>query len=99
MQKHAPRSSDNFWGQQNGLTEKQRNEQSLKILNRILEQCIWINIHTLNPKSVQIILEVREGMKGYGGRWAVTISPGEICEFRGLVEPHIEEGHAKKWKH
>lgn len=69
------------------MTEKQRNEQSVKILNKVLDSCVWINIHTLNPKSVQIILEVREGTKGYGGRWCLTISGGEICEFRGLVEP------------
>ena len=92
MQKHSHRSSEGFWGQQNGLTEKQRNEQSLKILNRLLDQCIWINIHTLNSKSVQIILEVRES-KGYGGRWTIE------CEFRGLVEPQMEGGHDKKWKH
>jgi len=81
MQKHAHRSSEGFWGQQNGLSEKQRNENSLKTLNTMLDECIWINIHTFNPKTVQIILEVRES-KGYGARWGVI-----DCEFRGLVEP------------
>jgi hypothetical protein len=47
----------------------------------MLDQCIWINIHTFNPKTVQIILEVRES-KGYGARWSVV-----DCELRGLVEP------------
>ncbi len=92
MQKHAPRSSEGFWGEQNGLTEKQRNDNSLKIINRILDECIWINIHTFNPKSIQIILEVRE-TKGYGARWAIE------CDFRGLVEPQVEGGHSKKWIH
>jgi len=59
----------------------------------MLDQCIWINIHTFNPKTVQIILEVRE-TKGYGARWGVV-----DCEFRGLVEPHTEGGHEKKWMH
>jgi hypothetical protein len=50
---------------------------------------VWINIHTLNPKNIQVTLEVREGGRGYGGRWQLdidTIGEGG-CEFRGLVEP------------
>jgi hypothetical protein len=45
-----------------------------------VEECSWINIHTLNSKSTQIILEVRDN-KGYGMRWAIE------GDFRGLVEP------------
>ncbi len=92
MQKHAPRSSEGYWGEHNGLTEKQRNENSLRIMNRLLDECIWINVHTFNQKSVQVILEVRD-TKGYGGRWTIE------CEFRGLVEPQIEGGHNNKWMH
>lgn len=92
MQKHAHRSSKGFWGQQNGLGEKQRNENSNKIINKLLDEVVWINIHTLNSKSTLLILEIRE-MKGYGARWSVD------CEFRGLVEPQMDHGHEKKWMH
>ena len=51
MQKHAPRSSEGYWGQQSGLAEKQRNENSNKIINKVLDDTVWINIHTLNSKS------------------------------------------------
>lgn len=81
MQKHAPRSSESFWGPSSGLNDKQRNENAVKTMNKILNECIWINIHTFNSKSTIIILEARES-KGYGARWTI-----EGCEFRGLVEP------------
>jgi len=50
-------------------------------------------VHTLNSKTDQLILEVRVA-KGYGARWALAEG-----EFRGLVEPQVADGHAKKWLH
>ena len=93
MQKHAPRSSEGYWGPQSGLNDKQRNDNALKTINKILDECVWINIHTLNTKNTTLMLEVREA-KGYGARWALDLN-----EFRGLVEPQIEGGHDKKWIH
>jgi len=75
------------------LNDKQRNELAIRTLNKILDECVWFNIHTFNSKSTSIILEIRE-TKGYGGRWTL-----EGCEFRGLVEPNIDNGHQKKWVH
>ncbi|CDW83132.1 UNKNOWN [Stylonychia lemnae] len=93
MQKHAPRSSEGFWGPQSGLNDRQRNENAVKTVNKVLNECIWINIHTFNSKSTINILEIRES-KGYGARWSL-----DGCEFRGLVEPQISGGHDKKWIH
>ena len=76
----------------NGVSEKDRNDRAEKVVNRILDNCVWINIHTLNAKSELLIIEAREG-KGYGARWGVDQG------FRGLVEPPMEGGHEKKWKH
>ena len=67
-----------------------RNEKANEVSNRILDECVWINMHLL-PHNNQII-EIRES-KGYGARWKVS------GEFRGFVEPQMEGGHDKKWRH
>lgn len=46
----------------------------------MIENCQWINIHTLHPDSLQFILEIRDA-QGYGARWEIQ------GQFRGLVEP------------
>jgi hypothetical protein len=39
------------------------------------------------------MIEVRV-MEGYGLRWTCDGS-----FFRGFLEPHMEDGHSKGWKH
>eukprot|EP00350_Pseudokeronopsis_sp_OXSARD2_P009364 CAMPEP_0170558030 /NCGR_PEP_ID=MMETSP0211-20121228/32225_1 /TAXON_ID=311385 /ORGANISM="Pseudokeronopsis sp., Strain OXSARD2" /LENGTH=197 /DNA_ID=CAMNT_0010869583 /DNA_START=303 /DNA_END=896 /DNA_ORIENTATION=+ len=80
MQKHAPRSQEGFWGHMEGLTEKQRNDLSNKILRRVLDHCVWLNVHKLKVNFEGAIIEVRE-KQGYGIRWTAE------GELRGLVEP------------
>jgi hypothetical protein len=87
--KHAHRSSEGFWGIIKG-TEAEKNEMAQKVALLIIKECAWINAHIL-PHSEHII-ECRVE-KGYGIRWTIK------GEFRGFLEPQMEGGHDKKWKH
>jgi len=89
LTKHAHRSSEGFWGKNAG-SEAQKNERANQIVNKILDECVWINIHAL-PHN-EVIMECRIE-KGYGARWTLR------GEFRGFLEPQMEEGHEKKWRH
>lgn len=91
MQKHAGRSSEGFWGPQKGLNDKQRNDSAVRTVNKLMSDCIWINIHSFNRQSTSFVLEIRE-QKGYGARWTLGTN-----SFRGLIEPQIQNGHDKKW--
>ena len=92
LTKHSHRSvTENFWPDQNGK-ELEKNEKANKILAQILNECVWINIHGL-PQNVGII-EIRNE-KGYGMRWEIS----EENNFRGFLEPQMENGHEKGWNH
>ena len=56
LTKHAHRSSEGFWGSGTG-SEADRNHQAKAILDKILANCIWINIHSL-PHN-EYMIEVR----------------------------------------
>lgn len=60
------------------------------MLHYFLDNCIWINIHGL-PGDIPI-LELRV-KQGYGIRWQIN------GVFRGFLEPPMENGHEKGWKH
>jgi len=87
--KHAHRSSEGFWGHIKG-TEIEKNELANSVANSILDDCVFINVHIL-PHS-EIIIECRN-IKSYGIRWTIK------GEFRGFLEPQMEGGHDKGWKH
>ena len=53
LTKHAHRSSEGFWGSGTG-SEADRNQQAKTALNRILTNCIWINIHSLPHNEYMI---------------------------------------------
>ena len=91
LSKHAHRSSEGFWGNVRG-SEQKKNELAQDILSKILTNTVWINLHNL-PHDEPVI-EVRVA-KGYGARWSVTSGK----QFRGFLEPQMEEGHANKWRH
>jgi hypothetical protein len=86
LSKHSDRTSDKeFWGLCNG-SELDRNIKANEIFNKILDECVWINIYYLSNSNK--ILEVRNA-KGYGIRWNLN------GEFRGLIEP--EDKKEKKY--
>lgn len=56
LSKHFHRCQSEWWGDCKG-TEAEKNEHALRILTRIMNDCIWINIHLL-PHDLEVI-EVR----------------------------------------
>ncbi len=46
LTKHAHRSSEGFWGEIKG-TEIQKNQLASVLAEKILNECVWINVHTL----------------------------------------------------
>jgi hypothetical protein len=75
--KHAGRSSEKFWGEPKG-TELVKNAHAESLADKILNECVWINIHSL-PKE-DYIVECRIEA-GYGIRWTIA------GVFRGFLEP------------
>ena len=55
MQKHVSRkASGGYWINKDsldGMSEGQKNERAETIMNRIINTCQWINIHTLKAGS------------------------------------------------
>lgn len=76
VQKHASRPSQysNYWvekGSMNGMTEKDKNLKSEKIIRTIFKDSQWLNLHTLYQDSHIYILEVRDAL-GFGARWEIA---------------------------
>lgn len=90
LTKHAHRSSEGFWGKISG-TDQMKNQVSQDVLRRLLNEAAWMNIHCL--PNEEPVLEVRVS-QGYGARWLILKKV-----FRGFVEPMMEGGHEKGWKH
>lgn len=91
LSKHCHRDVTNEWWGPCAGSEQVKNEHANAILMRILEDASWINIHLL-PHNLKVI-EVR-GVGGYGARWS-----HDGMDFRGFLEPQMEDGHATGWKH
>lgn len=91
LSKHSHRSSEGFWGRARG-TEAKKNEVAEEVLQRLLRDCVWVNIHCL--PNEEAIVEVRVE-QGYGARWFILKQQG----FRGFIEPQMPGGHEKHWRH
>ena len=90
--KHAIRGKDEWWGTPDG-TEEDKNERARKIVIHILATATWVNIHAFGGGGQDGVLEVRQA-QGYGARWSMD---GAV--FRGFLEPHMENGHTRGWRH
>ena len=91
LSKHCHRdSTSHWWGISTG-SESDKNEHANGLLDKILADAVWINIHLL-PHDVKV-LEVRNQL-GYGARWSCD---GKI--FRGFLEPQMTDGHDVGWRH
>ncbi|XP_052782246.1 uncharacterized protein LOC128218580 [Mya arenaria] len=91
LAKHHHRDqSDSWWGNSKG-SEQDKNDHALTVVNRILDNATWINIHWL-PQEV-FVMEARV-LEGYGVRWTADGS-----QFRGFLEPQMVGGHEVGWKH
>jgi len=84
----VPRSLDGWWGSISG-TELEKNKLAKSTLQRLMINAVWMNVH-LAPLS---LFEIRV-IEGYGARWKADGS-----QFRGFLEPPMEEGYRNKWRH
>ncbi|KAL7065564.1 hypothetical protein AAHC03_05859 [Spirometra sp. Aus1] len=89
--KHAVRDSTRAWWGECSGTEEEKNARGEVLLERVLDEALWINIHGL-PGELPA-LEVRTG-QGYGLRCLV-----EPLSFRGFLEPYFAEGWMNKFRH
>jgi len=91
LSKHCLRSSDGWWGGNLKGPDSLKNKMAQEICLQILVNTVWMNIHLL-PHEIKIF-EVRTS-DGYGARWSF-----DGLEFRGFLEPQMEDGHEKGWCH
>lgn len=98
--KHANRSNDSIFGTVKG-NDEQHNTDTATVIETILHEAIWIYIHTFGGLDGKPVLEVRMG-SGYGARWTADwsdpVHPTNV-QFRGFLEPTMDDGHEKGWKH
>mmetsp|Transcript_13345 Transcript_13345/g.15477 ORF Transcript_13345/g.15477 Transcript_13345/m.15477 type:complete len:143 (-) Transcript_13345:28-456(-) len=87
--KHGHRGAEGFWGSINGK-EAEKNVRAEEKALMVINECIWINLHLLPHSEYTLELRLKEG---YGIRWT------EKPIFRGFLEPMMEGGHEKGWKH
>ncbi len=90
--KHAVRVEQGWWGGAGG-TEAEKNERAEKAVLRVLAGATWVNLHRFGGGGEDGVFEVRE-KSGYGARWSTD---GAV--FRGFLEPHMEDGHERGWRH
>ena len=88
--KHAHRSSEGFWGDPRG-TEQIKNDYAELKASMIMRECVWVNLHLLPHQEMTIECRIE---LGYGMRWTIKDNA-----FRGFLEPQMEGGHDKGWKH
>ncbi|KAL6074843.1 ASCH domain-containing protein [Balamuthia mandrillaris] len=88
--KHGHRDSQQWWGTTTG-PDPLKNANAEAIIKKIFQNATWLNLHLL-PHDLGIF-EVRT-KEGYGARWS-----GDGNTFRGFLEPQMEDGHEKGWRH
>ncbi|KAF9618639.1 hypothetical protein IFM89_002334 [Coptis chinensis] len=90
LAKHVNRASNGWWGSFDG-NDSNKNRLALGVISHLVTHSSWINIHYIQPDGC--ILEIRVA-EGYGARWSKDGS-----KFIGFVEPHMTDGHLKRWMH
>ncbi|KAL7106214.1 hypothetical protein ACP275_07G098100 [Erythranthe tilingii] len=90
LSKHINRSSQGYWGALYG-NDFEKNRQAVEVINRVLSECIWMNMHIVQPHGCIFEIRTRDG---YGARWS-----GDGIKFIGFLEPYVVDGHSKGWKH
>lgn len=102
LAKHAHRGDEGFFGIIKG-SESEKNYHAEAIVHKIVSQAAWVNIHCFGGiEESRPVIEVRTD-RGYGARWSAVwreslFSPEEV-EFRGFLEPQMESGHERRWRH
>ncbi|KAJ0093642.1 hypothetical protein Patl1_26488 [Pistacia atlantica] len=84
LAKHVNRSSNRYW-------DSDKNRLAMDVICRLIAHCCWLNVHIVQPHG--IVFEIRVA-DGYGARWSK-----DGTKFIGFLEPYMEDGHSKGWKH
>lgn len=92
LAKHAHRGTERFFGILNG-SEAQKNEHADRVIQRLIDEAMWINIHCFGGIDVSNpVMEIRT-YDGYGARWSGEWRSNVLSlvnvEFRGFLEPHV----------
>lgn len=103
VMKRAEDVSAGWWGRPSGPVAG-INKNALEILNKVMGNASWRNLHWLPHQVLVYEVRVREG---YGMRWsqdqgtAVEDKGPNAREwiFRGFLEPPMENGHEIGWRH
>ncbi|VAI02660.1 uncharacterized protein LOC119295154 isoform X1 [Triticum dicoccoides] len=90
LAKHVHRSRDGWWGCLHGSDPK-KNQISSEVIDRLLREGCWINIHLTQPNRPVFEIRVYEG---YGARWS-----HDGLKFIGFLEPYTPDGFLNGWKH
>ncbi|KAH0661009.1 uncharacterized protein [Solanum tuberosum] len=90
LSKHVNRSSDRYWGSFSG-SDSDKNRIALDVIRNLITRSCWMNVHIVPPHGV--VFEIRV-VNGYGARWSKDGS-----KFIGFLEPYMEDGHSKGWRH
>ena len=100
--KHAHRGEDQFFGVCKGSTGD-KNDAAEAIVEGLLADAVWINIHVFGGVQTPVV-EVRN-ILGYGARWEADWSlkgcpeqPVDVV-FRGFLEPQMDDGFERGWRH
>ncbi|XP_050212489.1 uncharacterized protein LOC126664244 isoform X2 [Mercurialis annua] len=90
LAKHSERSSSKYWGVVDG-NDSTKNMLALNVINGLIASCCWSNVHIAPQHGTVFEIRVADG---YGARWSQDGS-----KFIGFLEPYMEDGFAKGYKH
>ncbi|XP_037496503.1 uncharacterized protein LOC105628461 isoform X1 [Jatropha curcas] len=90
LAKHAERSSNKYWGILSG-NDTNKNRLAMNVINRLIAACCWSNVHIVPPHGAVFEIRVADG---YGARWSK-----DGTKFIGFLEPYMEDGYSRGWKH
>ncbi|XP_023548571.1 uncharacterized protein LOC111807196 isoform X3 [Cucurbita pepo subsp. pepo] len=90
LAKHHHRSSSKYWGTFHG-NDSDKNRLAMNTIVHLIAHSCWLNIHMVAPHGIVFEIRIAEG---YGARWS-----NDGNKFIGFLEPYMEDGHWKRWKH
>ncbi|KAB2093449.1 hypothetical protein ES319_A02G094600v1 [Gossypium barbadense] len=90
LAKHVNRSSNKYWGNLNG-SDSNKNKLAMGVIVDLIINSCWLNMYTFQPHGDVFEIRVAEG---YGARWSK-----DGYKFIGFLEPYMDDGHLKGWKH
>lgn len=71
--------------------EIEKNKMAMEIISRIISHAQWMNIYNVHPNGCAFEIRVKQC---YGARWS---KDGK--KFIGFLEPPMEDGHSRGWRH